>query len=406
MNDTTAQGAPRVPPKRLVRTPDRKVAGVAAGIAHYLGVDPTIVRIAFVALLFAGGVGGLLYLICIFVMPKGEIDDRGPAPQLDTATIAGLVGLAIGVPLLIGWHGIDNGVRAVIATGLIVGGVLLLGRRGQAGGPDGGMPAPPAPPPFPGAPPPSSPEPPAAAGDSPTPTAATLATPLATPAPATPTPYGPVPGSPPTTREAAPAASRRGVVSTLVIGLAVVAGAVTAALGLTDRTDVSVATGLAIALVVVGVGLAVSAFTGGAPALAVLGALLTVALVVAAGLRGLVDDGVGDRTVAPASLAELGPDVTYGIGDLTVDLSRVDLRGETRDLHVKLGIGSAKVIVPADVDLEIRGEVTGGEIRLPDGSSTDGWHRDVDWQEDVPDDTGRLRLDLDLRFGEAVISRG
>ena len=33
-------------PQRLVRTPDGKIAGVAADISYYLGVDPTIVRIA------------------------------------------------------------------------------------------------------------------------------------------------------------------------------------------------------------------------------------------------------------------------------------------------------------------------------------------------------------------------
>lgn len=59
--------------KRLTRSPDKKVAGVCAGLAAYLDVDPTLVRIAFVlATLFAGGAPILLYLALIFAMPKAD----------------------------------------------------------------------------------------------------------------------------------------------------------------------------------------------------------------------------------------------------------------------------------------------------------------------------------------------
>lgn len=57
--------------KRLVKSRDRKIAGVCGGIAEYFDLDPTLVRIAY-ALLTCGTVGfpGLmLYLICVFVMP-------------------------------------------------------------------------------------------------------------------------------------------------------------------------------------------------------------------------------------------------------------------------------------------------------------------------------------------------
>lgn len=37
------------------------IAGVAAGVARYLDIDPTLVRIALVVLTFFGGVGVLLY---------------------------------------------------------------------------------------------------------------------------------------------------------------------------------------------------------------------------------------------------------------------------------------------------------------------------------------------------------
>lgn len=56
--------------KRLTRVEDgRVIAGVCAGLARYLGVDPTVVRIIFVLLaLFAAG-GVLLYLILWLLMP-------------------------------------------------------------------------------------------------------------------------------------------------------------------------------------------------------------------------------------------------------------------------------------------------------------------------------------------------
>lgn len=50
------------------------VAGVCAGIAEYLGWDPTLVRIVYLllALFSAGFPGLLLYLILCIVMPQHE----------------------------------------------------------------------------------------------------------------------------------------------------------------------------------------------------------------------------------------------------------------------------------------------------------------------------------------------
>jgi len=58
--------------KRLYRsTTDRKIAGVCGGIAEYLNIDPTVVRIIAVILLLPGGVPGLLpYLVMWVVIPE------------------------------------------------------------------------------------------------------------------------------------------------------------------------------------------------------------------------------------------------------------------------------------------------------------------------------------------------
>jgi phage shock protein PspC (stress-responsive transcriptional regulator) len=49
---------------------DRMLAGVAVGLARYFGVDPTIVRIAFVVLTVAGGAGIPLYLAGLLLIPE------------------------------------------------------------------------------------------------------------------------------------------------------------------------------------------------------------------------------------------------------------------------------------------------------------------------------------------------
>ena len=47
-----------------------KLLGVCAGIADYMDVDSTVIRLAFVLLLFFAGGGVLLYLILALIMPK------------------------------------------------------------------------------------------------------------------------------------------------------------------------------------------------------------------------------------------------------------------------------------------------------------------------------------------------
>jgi len=56
--------------KKLYRSrKDEMIAGVCGGLADYLGVDPTIIRLAFVILFFAGTGGFWLYIILWIIMP-------------------------------------------------------------------------------------------------------------------------------------------------------------------------------------------------------------------------------------------------------------------------------------------------------------------------------------------------
>lgn len=59
--------------KKLTRTDNGMIFGVADGVANYIGLDVTIVRLLFVilALVTEGGFG-LLYLILAILMPKSD----------------------------------------------------------------------------------------------------------------------------------------------------------------------------------------------------------------------------------------------------------------------------------------------------------------------------------------------
>jgi phage shock protein PspC (stress-responsive transcriptional regulator) len=57
--------------RRLYRKPEGQiVAGVCSGLADYLGIDATIIRLAFAALTIFGGAGILLYVIAWAVIPE------------------------------------------------------------------------------------------------------------------------------------------------------------------------------------------------------------------------------------------------------------------------------------------------------------------------------------------------
>jgi phage shock protein C len=86
--DTTeSQPTPETPARRrpLRRAYDgRMLAGVAAGIADYLDVDVTLVRIAFVIFTFLGGVGIPAYLAGLLLIPEEGTDESIASSLLDS----------------------------------------------------------------------------------------------------------------------------------------------------------------------------------------------------------------------------------------------------------------------------------------------------------------------------------
>jgi len=79
----------RIPPvtrKLLARSrTDRKIAGVCAGFADYLDIDPSLVRILWVSLVVFGGCGLLAYIIAWFIMPEGPITQITAVPAPGTS---------------------------------------------------------------------------------------------------------------------------------------------------------------------------------------------------------------------------------------------------------------------------------------------------------------------------------
>lgn len=67
--------------KRLYKVEDgKKIAGVCGGIAEYLNMDPTLIRLAWALFSLAFGTGIIIYIVAAFVMPD-ECDVINPPMQ-------------------------------------------------------------------------------------------------------------------------------------------------------------------------------------------------------------------------------------------------------------------------------------------------------------------------------------
>ncbi len=102
-------GVPQQGEQRLLRRSrsDKVVAGVCGGLGRYLGIDPVVLRIAFVVLALAGGGGVPLYIIGWIVIPQEkEGESVGPSAHRPDAgatarLIVGGTLIAVGTILLL-----------------------------------------------------------------------------------------------------------------------------------------------------------------------------------------------------------------------------------------------------------------------------------------------------------------
>src|SRR5690348_10787666 len=94
--ETTTPQPPPEPPRRLTRSSsDRVLGGVCSALGRYLGVDPVVVRVVAVVLVFFGGAGLAAYVAAWLLVPS---DDPNAQPGRGrAATIAGIVLLVLAV---------------------------------------------------------------------------------------------------------------------------------------------------------------------------------------------------------------------------------------------------------------------------------------------------------------------
>ncbi|MEJ2484210.1 MAG: PspC domain-containing protein [Anaerolineales bacterium] len=114
------------------------ISGVCGGLAHYFGIDPTIVRLAFVFLAFYHMLGLWVYLVLVILLPQAPqgYEDQSvsinPDEKNQTTKVIGGGLILLGLLALIstfdiswfGWMRLENMWPALI----ILFGVLLLAR--------------------------------------------------------------------------------------------------------------------------------------------------------------------------------------------------------------------------------------------------------------------------------------
>jgi phage shock protein PspC (stress-responsive transcriptional regulator) len=319
---------------RIRRTvgPDRKLAGVAGGLARHLDIDPVLLRVAFVVLAFFGGSGVLLYVACWLLLPTDD-DPRAPVHLDDRNRTFALIGVGAlsALALLADSFGQWGFPWPLVGIALLALVVLTLLDRDKA--------------PRPTAPPvPHRPDP-VTGQFVPAPPGTTVAAPPA---------YRPQPRNP----------RRRGpILFWFTLALAALGVGV---LGIIDLAGARLADAAYPAVVVAtcGVMLLVGAFFGRAGGLILVGLLASVVL-----LAATASERIDSRDVTshPLSAASVPSHLDTGGGEIVLDLSDVqDLSGlDGHSIDLQADFGRIEVIVPAGLSVRVDARVHGaGDIVL------------------------------------------
>ncbi len=358
---------------RRTRGADRKVAGVAGGLARHLDIDPIILRVAFVVLVFFGGAGLLLYGACWLLLPEDgsvsaplSLDDRNRSIAL---VVIGAISALLVLGDSVGQFGFPWPLALVALVALLV--LVFLDRDKKPG---------PTAPPVPHVPDPVT-------------GAFTPAAPGAT-VPISST-YLPRPRNP----------RRRGpILFWFSMALAALGVGV---LGILDLAGAPIADPAYPAMVVgvCGVMLLVGAFYGRA------GGLIFVGLVAALGLSLATIaqrvDGA-DITRRPLTAADVPASLDTSAGEIILDLTDVADVAALDGKHVELDadIGRIEVIVPAGVSVRVDANIDGpGHLALF-GDERGGIEIDDQVRHDAGPGTPEISIDADISVGEIEIHEG
>jgi phage shock protein PspC (stress-responsive transcriptional regulator) len=345
---------------------DRKVAGVAGGLARHLDIDPIILRVAFVVLVFFGGAGLLLYGACWLLLPEDgsasaplSLDDRNRSIAL---VVVGAISALLVLGDSIGQFGFPWPLALVALVALLV--LIFLDRDRK---------------PRPSAPPvPHVPDP--------TTGAFTPAAPGTVPVATT---YLPRPRNP----------RRRGpILFWFTMALAALGVGV---LGILDLAGAPVADPAYPALVVgtCGVMLLVGAFYGRAGGLIFVG--LVAALVLSLATIAQRVDGA-DITRRPLAAADVPASLDTSAGEIILDLTDVQDLAALDGKHVELDsdIGRIAVIVPAGLSVQVDANIDGpGHLELF-GDERGGIGISDEVHHNAGLGTPELSIDADVSIGE------
>ena len=400
-------------------TTDRKIAGVAGGLGRHFNIDPTILRVLFVVLVFFGGAGLLLYGAAWLLLPEDGSDEAPINTSPSTRTTALIVAGVIGVLLVLGdsWGGFGFPWPLAIVA-LVV--VLILMNKDRPSSPSSSGTDPQSSPGGSTTPGVGWPQADASAG-----TVGTMGTTGTTvhgwvgdttseraaeetgPGQAPPAPpYGPPSWTPaPPPRRPRPSKKDRGP-ALFGFTLAFIALAL-GVLGLYDVSGGNVVDSAypALALTVVGVMLLWGAFSGRPGGLIFLGIVAALALAATSTAGEYGWDRRTDRLERPATAAEMPGVYRQFAGELVVDLTRVsDLENlDGRSLDIRSEFGEVVVIVPDGVDVNVDAEIGfGGQIEAGPAYD-DGRNPEVTTQLDGGTDVPTMDLDIDLTGGRIEV---
>ncbi|MET4164834.1 MULTISPECIES: PspC domain-containing protein [Gordonia] len=171
---------------------------------------------------------------------------------------------------------------------------------------------------------------------------------------------------------------RRSPLTLIVIGLAIIAGAVGTGLHQIGVDWFTVPHILSLSLAVIGAGLLVAAVvrrrtgehsTGLVPIAIVLGAAVVVATVISgvSGLSGpLPAGGAGEREWKPLTENDIQAEYSLGVGEMTLDLRAVDLTTD-RTVRLENGVGTIRVHVPDTMNVRANCQTGIGDYTCPTG---------------------------------------
>ncbi|MEX0428140.1 PspC domain-containing protein [Nocardioides sp. DS6] len=375
----------------------RHIAGVAGGLARHLDIDPIIVRVGLVVLVFFGGAGLLLYAVgWLFVPEEGreqaviKVDPRGRSLVLYVTggiALLAILGDTVG-RFHLPWPLIVVALVVLVLLTRREGAWTRLGRSGeQAGDPGGTRPA---------APWPTDPVAPAPyAGRVDLSKDATAHGPA---------PAGPAPVPPPTWVRP-PDPRRRGPL--LFLPTLCLIALADGLLGVVDVAGADIAGPAypALALGVIGAMLVLGSLWGRAGGLIALGLIGTLVLAGSAAAHEW-DLHDSNRTLHPATAAQVPADYDFNVGEVVLDLTSVaDLEAlDGRTLRLDGDMGRIRVIVPDELTVEAHGHVGGpGNVRLFD-EGRGGIDNTLDHvRPGTAGDAPEITIDADLSVGSIEV---